>query len=113
MRVSGGGLLLGSLDGLAIAEADAVDDLGQALGAVQPAPVALGALGELEDHRQRGLARQAVDAVCIVKPVWPRRHDSRPRPSARRSRGARACASRLPGPPSCTSRPSAGARTGP
>ena len=54
-----------------------------------------------------------VDAVCVVKPVWPRRHDSRPRFSARRSRGARACASRLPGPPSCTSRPSAGARTGP
>src|SRR3954464_5837493 len=42
-----------------------------------------------------------VDAVCVVKPVWPRQHDSRPHPSARRSRGAPACASLRSGPPSC------------
>jgi hypothetical protein len=48
---SGGDLLLGSLYGLAITEADALDHLGEPLRAVQPAPAALGRLGELVDHR--------------------------------------------------------------
>src|SRR4051812_24053090 len=52
VRVSGGDLLLGSLHGLTVAEADALDHLGQPLRAVQPAPAALGGLGELVDHRQ-------------------------------------------------------------
>src|SRR3954462_692457 len=68
-RGSGGGLLLGRLNGLTVAEADARDHLREPLGAVQPAPVALGALGELEDHRQRGLARQAA-----LRPVRPQPH---------------------------------------
>lgn len=42
----GGGLLLGVLNGLAIAEFDALDDLAEAVGAIQPTPVALGGLGE-------------------------------------------------------------------
>src|SRR3954462_13476069 len=58
-RGSGGGLLLGRLNGLAVPEADARDHLREPLGAVQAAPVALGAPGELVDHRPRGLARQA------------------------------------------------------
>src|SRR3954463_8096787 len=66
---SGGGLLLGRLNGLTVAEADARDHLREPLGAVQPAPVALGALGELEDHRQRGLARQAA-----LRPLRPQPH---------------------------------------
>ena len=49
---SGGGLVLGGLNGLAVAEADALDHLGEALRAIQPAPVPLGRLGELENHRQ-------------------------------------------------------------
>ena len=53
---SGGGLVLGNLNGLAIAEAYALDHLGKALRAIQPAPVSLGRLSELENHRQRGLA---------------------------------------------------------
>ena len=53
---SGGGLIPGSLRGLPIAEADALDDLGETLRAVQPAPVPLGRLGQLEDHRERRLA---------------------------------------------------------
>ena len=53
---SGGGLLLGVVNGLAIAEPDAPDELTEAVGAVEPAPVALGRLGELEDHGERGLA---------------------------------------------------------
>src|SRR3954454_1185388 len=68
-RGSGGGLLLGRLNGLTVAEADARDHLREPLGAVQPAPVALGALGELEDHRQRGLARQAA-----LRPLRPQPH---------------------------------------
>jgi hypothetical protein len=52
VRGSGGDLLLGSLHGLTVAEADALDHLGQPLRAVQPAPAALGGLGELVDHRQ-------------------------------------------------------------
>src|SRR3954464_12934314 len=63
---AGGGLLLGSLNGLAVAEANARDHLGEPLGPVQPAPLTLGRLGELEDHRQRGLARQA--ALGLVGP---------------------------------------------
>ena len=39
---SGSGLVLGSGHGLAVAEADTANDLGEAVGAVQPAPVALG-----------------------------------------------------------------------
>ena len=39
---SGSGLVLGSGDRLAVAEADAANDLGEAVGAVQSAPVALG-----------------------------------------------------------------------
>ena len=53
---SGGGLLLVGLNGLAVAEAHAIDDLGEPLRTIQPAPVPLGRLGELENHRQRGLA---------------------------------------------------------
>lgn len=39
---SGSGLVLGSGHGLAVAEADTANDLGEAVGAVQSAPVALG-----------------------------------------------------------------------
>jgi len=39
---SGNGLVLGSDDRLAVAEADTANDLGAAVGAVQSAPVALG-----------------------------------------------------------------------
>ena len=39
---AGSGLVLGSGDGLAVAEADPANDLGEAVGAVQSAPVALG-----------------------------------------------------------------------
>ena len=53
---SGSGLVLGSGDGLAVAEADTADDVGEAVGTIQSAPVALGRLGELEDHGERGLA---------------------------------------------------------
>jgi hypothetical protein len=53
---SGGGLLLVSLNGLAVAETHALDYLGEPVRTVQPAPVPLGRLGELENHRQRGLA---------------------------------------------------------
>jgi prevent-host-death family protein len=56
VRGSGGGLIPGSLRGLPVAEADALDDLGETLRAVQPAPVPLGRLGQLEDHRERRLA---------------------------------------------------------
>jgi hypothetical protein len=45
---SGSGLVLGSDDRLAVAEADAAHDLSEAIGAVQPAPVSLGRPGELE-----------------------------------------------------------------
>jgi sugar phosphate isomerase/epimerase len=51
VRGSGGDLLLGSLHGLTVAEADALDHLGEPLRAVQPAPAALGRLGQLVDHR--------------------------------------------------------------
>ena len=50
---SGSGLLLGSLDGLAAAQAHALDHLGKALRAIQPAPVPLGRPGQLEDQRER------------------------------------------------------------
>jgi hypothetical protein len=53
---SGGGLFLDGLRGLAVAEAHALDQLGEPLRTIQPAPVPLGRLGELENHRQRGLA---------------------------------------------------------
>jgi hypothetical protein len=39
---SGSGLVLGSDDRLAVAEADTSNDLGEAVGAIQSAPVALG-----------------------------------------------------------------------
>ena len=55
VRGSGGLLLLG-LNGLAVAEAHTLDDLGEALRTIQPAPAPLGRLSELENHRQRGLA---------------------------------------------------------
>ena len=45
---SGGGLLLGSLHGLAVAEADALDHLGEPLRAVQPAPVRSADLASLK-----------------------------------------------------------------
>ena len=54
--VSSGGLVLGLLNGFAVAEVHALDHLGETLRAVQPAPVPLGRLGELEDHGERGLA---------------------------------------------------------
>lgn len=41
VRASGSGLLLGVLNGLAIAEPNAFDELAEAVGAVEPAPVAL------------------------------------------------------------------------
>ena len=53
---SGGSLLLGSLNGFAVAEAHAIDHLSEALRAVQPTPVPLGRLGKLEDHCNGGLA---------------------------------------------------------
>src|SRR4051812_36907861 len=53
---SGGSLLLGSLNGFAVAEAHAIDHLSEALRAVQPTPVPLGRLGKLEDHCKGGLA---------------------------------------------------------
>ena len=39
---SGGGLLFGVLDGLAIAEPDALDQLAETVGTVESTPVALG-----------------------------------------------------------------------
>ena len=54
---SSSGLVLGSDDRLAVAEADAAHDLGEAIGAVQAAPVPLGRPGELEDQGERGLSR--------------------------------------------------------
>ena len=54
--VSSSGLVLGLLNGFAVAEVHALDHLGEAVRAVQPAPVPLGGLGELEDHGERGLA---------------------------------------------------------
>jgi hypothetical protein len=56
---SGGSLLLGSLNGFAVAEAHALNHLGEPLRAIQPTPVPLGRLGKLEDHGERSLARQA------------------------------------------------------
>src|SRR4051812_48577826 len=53
---SSSGLVLGLLNGFAVAEVHALDHLGEALRAVQPAPVPFGGLGELEDHGERGLA---------------------------------------------------------
>lgn len=53
---SGSSLLLGVLNGLAIAETDALDELAEADGAIQPTPVALGGLSELEDHGERRVA---------------------------------------------------------
>jgi hypothetical protein len=53
---SGGSLLLGSLNGFAVAEAHAIDHLSEALRAVQPTPVPLGRLGKHEDHCKGGLA---------------------------------------------------------
>ena len=53
---SSSGLLFGVLNGLAIAELDALDALAQAAGTVEPAPVVLGRLRELEDHGETGLA---------------------------------------------------------
>lgn len=47
-------MLLGVLNGLAIAEFDALDELAEADGAIQPTPVALGGLGELEDPQKPG-----------------------------------------------------------
>ena len=54
--VSSSGLVLGLVNGFAIAEVHALDHLGETLRAVQPAPVPLGGLGELEDHGERSLA---------------------------------------------------------
>jgi hypothetical protein len=51
---SGSGLVLGSGYRLAVAEADALDDFREALGAVQPTPLAFGRPCELEDHGERG-----------------------------------------------------------
>ena len=53
--VSSSGLVLGLLNGFAVAEVHALDHLGEAVRAVQPTPVPLGGLGELEDHGERGL----------------------------------------------------------
>jgi hypothetical protein len=41
---------------LAIAGLDAVDALAEAVGAIAPAPGALGWFGRLEDNRQNGFA---------------------------------------------------------
>ena len=54
--MASGGVVLGLVNGLAVAEADALDQLAEALGAIETAPSALGRLGELEDHGQCGLA---------------------------------------------------------
>jgi hypothetical protein len=51
---SGGGVVLGRVDGLAAAEADAFDQLTETLGAIETTPGALCRLGELEDHGERG-----------------------------------------------------------
>jgi hypothetical protein len=53
---SGGGFVLGILNGLAVTKLDAFDQLPEAVGAVELAPVALGRFGELENHGQRGVA---------------------------------------------------------
>jgi hypothetical protein len=53
---SGGDLVLGSLNGLAVAEAEALDHLGKAVRAIEPAPMTLCGLGELEDHGEGSLA---------------------------------------------------------
>jgi hypothetical protein len=39
-----------------IAEPNTSDDLGKSVGSIEPAPVVLGRLGELEDHGERHLA---------------------------------------------------------
>ena len=51
---SSSGLLLGVLSGLAIAALDAVDELAEAAGTVEPAPVTLRGFGEFEDPQRRG-----------------------------------------------------------
>src|SRR3954447_2340 len=56
---SGGDLFLGSFDRLPVTEANALDQLGEPVRPVQVAPVALGRFGELEDHRERSLSREA------------------------------------------------------
>ena len=61
-------MLLGGLNGLAVAETNARDHLREPLGAVEPPPVPLGAFGELEDHRQHGLPRQAAFGLGGAQP---------------------------------------------
>jgi len=50
---SGGDLRLGVLDGRAIAQPEALDELAETVGAVEPMPVALGRLGEVETRKDR------------------------------------------------------------
>ncbi len=64
-------MVLGILNGLPIAEPYALDDLAQALGAVEPTPAALGRFGELEDHGERGLARQKTMASAVWRDRQP------------------------------------------
>jgi len=51
-----GCFVLSILKGLAIAKLDAPDELARSIGAVEFPPMALGRVGEVEDHGQRGVA---------------------------------------------------------
>ena len=51
-----GGVILGVFNRLSIAKLDAFDDLAEAVGAVQPAPVTFGGFDQLEHHGERGVA---------------------------------------------------------
>ena len=49
-------MVLGLVNGFAVCEPNAFDQLAEPLGAIETTPGALGRLGELEDHGERGLA---------------------------------------------------------
>ena len=51
-----GGLILCVIDCLSIAELDAFDDLAEAVGSVQAAPVTLSRFDQLGDHSEPGVA---------------------------------------------------------
>src|SRR6478672_2501408 len=65
---SGGDLLLGHLNGLAVAEADALDHLGEPVRPVQLTPMTFGRFGELEDHGERRFPRQATLRLGRAEP---------------------------------------------
>ena len=64
---SGGGLVLGDLNELAVAEADARDELTEPFGAVEPAPVALGRFGERLKTMASAVRRDRQPLVVAVR----------------------------------------------